>query len=372
VLAVAAVAAVAVLMSVTECVVDGMRQSLHAKYLVEYEIAPGYFTLIVDETRKAALTRGDLWLLEFCDTAYSVLAAAISIGALLLTVFGFYRLKLRKPLMELAAGAARIAENDLDFSLAFRSKDEMGRLCASFEAMRVQLVENNRATWRVMEERRRINAAFAHDLRTPLTVLKGYTDLLCAYDGRLSPEKRADTLARMSQAVDRLSSYVQTMQETQRTEDVKPRTEPVPAKELIKRLRDCAGALGEAAGKTCVLTSSLEGTVIADEGILFRVLENLASNGLRYARERVCVCLRREGDAFCLEVSDDGPGFSKEALVRGTEAFFRSDASKEDGHIGLGLYICSLLCERCGGELRLSNPPEGGGRVEALFGNCGE
>jgi len=371
VLAVAAVAAVAVLMSVTEGVVDELRQSLHGKYMVEYEIAPGYFTLIIDETRKAALTKGDLWLLEFCDTAYSVLAAAIPIGALLLTVFGFYRLKLRKPLMELAAGAARIAENDLDFSFTFQSKDEMGRLCASFEAMRVQLVENNRTTWRAMEESRRINAAFAHDLRTPLTVLKGYIGLLCAYDGQISPEKRTATLNRMSEAVDRLSDYVQTMQEAQRTEAVKPQAKPVPAGELAKKLKDCVCALGEAVGKTCVFTGPLEGTVFVDEGILFRVLENLVSNGLRYAKGKVCVCLRREEDV-CLEVSDDGPGFSQEALARGAEAFFRSDTSKEDGHMGLGLYICSLLCERCGGELRLSNPPDGGGCVEAVFRNCGK
>lgn len=54
----------------------------------------------------------------------------------------------------------------------------MGALCASFEEMRRALWENNRVMWRQMEERKRLNAAFAHDLRTPLTVLRGYAGML--------------------------------------------------------------------------------------------------------------------------------------------------------------------------------------------------
>ncbi len=69
----------------------------------------------------------------------------------------------------------------LDFSCIYRSEDEMGELCDTFEQMRHQLAENQEKIEDLMEGQRRLNAAFAHDLRTPLTVLRGYTDFLSRY-----------------------------------------------------------------------------------------------------------------------------------------------------------------------------------------------
>ncbi|GJM71848.1 hypothetical protein HMSSN036_40640 [Paenibacillus macerans] len=88
-------------------------------------------------------------------------------GGILLAAFLFYRNKLKKPIALINRSARKIAESDLDFSLRYDSKDEMGKLCASLETMRQALEENNRSMWRMMEEHRRLNAAFAHDLRTP-------------------------------------------------------------------------------------------------------------------------------------------------------------------------------------------------------------
>ena len=86
----------------------------------------------------------------------------------------FYRNKLKKPLAELMAASEKISNNDLDFSIEYDSKDELGQLCTSFEIMRTALANNFTEMWRQVEERKQLNAAFAHDLRTPLTVLKGY------------------------------------------------------------------------------------------------------------------------------------------------------------------------------------------------------
>ena len=95
------------------------------------------------------------------------------IAAILLAAVLFYRNKLKRPLTILKEAAEKISAQELDFSVAYAAQDEMGNLCRSFEEMRQALQQNNRLMWQQMEERRRINAAFAHDLRTPLTVLKG-------------------------------------------------------------------------------------------------------------------------------------------------------------------------------------------------------
>ena len=90
----------------------------------------------------------------------------------------FYRRRLRTPLGILEDSAAAIRGNDLDFRIAYDSRDEMGRLCQSFEEMRQELVCNKENMWKLVDRQKELNAAFAHDLRTPLTVLKGYTDFL--------------------------------------------------------------------------------------------------------------------------------------------------------------------------------------------------
>ena len=103
-------------------------------------------------------------------SAFCIIAAALL----------FYRNRLKKPLAQLRAASEKIANNDLDFSIDYDRKDELGQLCASFETMRATLADNFSKMWRQVEERKALNAAFAHDLRTPLTVLKGYNEMLQA------------------------------------------------------------------------------------------------------------------------------------------------------------------------------------------------
>ncbi|MFR1639937.1 MAG: HAMP domain-containing protein [Eggerthellaceae bacterium] len=89
----------------------------------------------------------------------------------------FYRMRLAPGLAVLDDAAAKIASQDLDFTVSYDRGNELGRLARSFEDMRASLASPQRA-WRTAEERKRLNAAFAHDLRTPLTVLKGKVELL--------------------------------------------------------------------------------------------------------------------------------------------------------------------------------------------------
>ena len=97
---------------------------------------------------------------------------------MIVSVFLFYYLKLKQPISCLQNGIMRIQNNDLDFSLPILSNDEMGQLCAAFEEMRSELLKSNRLLWQQAEERKRLNAAFSHDLRNPITVLKGSVKLL--------------------------------------------------------------------------------------------------------------------------------------------------------------------------------------------------
>lgn len=127
----------------------------------------------------------------------------------------FYRNKLKKPIEALSVASDKIAKNDLDFCVFYDSKDEMGQLCSNFEKMRAALEKNNREMWKSMEERKRLNAAFSHDLRTPLTVLRGYSDFIKNYlpQGKITEDKLIATFSTISENIFRLENYVKMMSE---------------------------------------------------------------------------------------------------------------------------------------------------------------
>lgn len=140
-------------------------------------------------------------------------ALCIAAAALL-----FYKNRLKKPLSQLRTASEKISNNDLDFSIAYSRKDELGELISSFEIMRAALADNFSKMWRQVEERKALNAAFAHDLRTPLTVLKGYTEILQTSD-HLPTRKTAAT---MGKHLSRMETYISSMSQLQRMEDAQP------------------------------------------------------------------------------------------------------------------------------------------------------
>lgn len=311
----------------------------------------------------------DYFLLRVLQIAQPATIPVYYGGCILLAAFLFYRNKLKKPIELINRSARKIAESDLDFSLRYDSKDEMGKLCASLETMRQALETSQRSMWRMMEERKRLNAAFAHDLRTPLTVLRGYADFLHQYvpEGKVRQEKLLATLSSISRHTQRLENYVQTMSETNKLEDTEIRMGKIRVSDLTGQIASTAEALrAQSTVEISVMNQISAEYVCADAQVVLRVVENLLANALRFARKKVEIGLRLEGVDLIIEVADDGEGFMPEALREAARPYYREGAV-EPGHVhfGLGLYICKTLCERHGGRLVWSNQVQGGAQVTA-------
>lgn len=177
-------------------------------------------------------------LFDIASISQVLLAIPWTLACLLIPGTLFFRRHLKKPLQLLINGAQQIGENNLDFSVYYEEADEMGQLCNAFEKMRLSLQENNLQMWRQIEERKRLNAAFAHDLRTPLTVLKGQADMLLRFvpQQKMPEEKIVAAAATMKRHIGRLEEYVQTMNHLQRLEDIEVRKEESSTTEFVMRL----------------------------------------------------------------------------------------------------------------------------------------
>ena len=301
-------------------------------------------------------TPDDQWWWSFYS--YCILISPVICSLLALSWGGrkFYKRKLKLPLEILIDSTQRIAHNDLD--------------CSAFESMRVALEENNRQMWRMNEERKRLNAAFAHDLRTPITVLKGYLEFLTAYvpGERVDQKKLTDTLSTLSQQVGRIEGYVEAMSTVQKLEDISLVPKNVRASELFGHLAEEASLLCGRAHKVIRLTLDKSPLLLPlDSALITRVMENLMSNALRYAQTTVFFEAAADRSGITLTLSDDGRGFSPEELKKAADPFFK-DAEASSEHFGLGLNICKVLCEKHNGTLILSNRPQGGARITARFG----
>lgn len=291
-------------------------------------------------------------LLEVLPTIAATIYSALCIIAAALL---FYKNKLKKPLAELRAASEKIADNDLDFSIKYNSKDELGQLCTSFEIMRTTLVNNFSEMWRQVEERKQLNAAFAHELRTPLTVLKGYNEMLQASEHNGTRE----TAATMGKHISRMEAYVSSMSNLRRLEDTTPEYQTVFLQPFLSSLYESAEIVCTLNGKKLSLYNRVSVSHLSiDSSFVSQVCNNLISNATRYAQTTVTLTFASQGTGLLLSVSDDGKGVDKNSLHKVTNPYYTEEANHSE-HFGLGLYICKFLCEHHGGSLKIENASNG-------------
>ena len=313
------------------------------------------------------MTGQDEILTEIISLVQLILPILIYIIALITTVSIFYRLKLKEPLEVLANGASHIIENDLDFQIKAKSQDELGQLCTAFETMRKTLLENNRELWRQAEERKRLNAAFSHNLRNPVTVLKGSAKLAKrgVVEGTAKAEQIAENLSRIESYTGRIERYIETMSSIQRLEEIPIEREALQWDSLISELENVVHFIGLDSNKKVNFRAAIYSKpVLVDKSILFQITENLISNALRFAAHNIDVfCSVNEG-ILELSVTDDGCGFSDALIKNGIQPFQKGNEDAE--HFGMGLYTCNLLCQRHGGSILLKNNTVGANVLATL------
>lgn len=289
---------------------------------------------------------------------------------LIAAILMFYFTKVKRPLSLLTLASDKIAENELSFQVEYPGTDEMARLCAAFEKMRTSLEENNAHMLHMIDQRKQLNDAYTHDLRTPIAVLKGYTDMLAKYipTGKMSETEVLETVSTMSSQVARLEQFVESMNTVQKLEDLAIQKSEVNTAEFMGYLRETAEILCQSNGLTCTFTAVLEeATLCLDAAAVIQVYENLMSNAVRFAKKNITVECSYTAPFIILTVSDDGNGFSEKDLLKASQPYYTGETQKQNHHFGLGLHICRTLCEKHGGMLELANKADGGAEIKAYF-----
>lgn len=335
---------------------------------VKNEVVSTKYTLESYDNAVAFLTPKKKLLYFGCYGAMALLPALFSLSGILLCCRRFFQKKLKPPIDILTDAAAYIAGQNLDFTIAYSSADEMGVLCSSFEQMRAALQENYKRMWEMLEERRSLQASVAHDLRNPIAIIKGHAEYLQINvpKEKLTQDVLLCYAGNIKKAAERLEGYTESVRTINHLEELEVMRREVDFPALYQdmladfvRLTEPQGLM--LTGVNCVKREAL----CLDAQVLYRILENLVGNAVRFAKSRIHMRFSDEGGSLCVTVSDDGCGFPQKVLHCKKHYFAIEGTTKE--HFGMGLAICQILCKKHGGTLMLSNKTEGGAVAKIML-----
>lgn len=362
---------------------DGTVTEATQRYILDSQPEP-LGKLVTDSQEHNGLQEQTSYRIDRIESSYSMLSPkaktayrASQICMILLpflfTVIGitlcawwFYHKILEPPITVLMDATTQIQEQNLNFEIDFDGQDELGQLCTAFEKMRQTLYENNRQLWHMLEERRALQASVAHDLRNPIAIIAGYVEYLQEnnHEGTLTDEKLEKALSNLGITAERMGRYTDTMRDLGAIEETEIRRTEVDLLDFLQHMADSLSILFQ---NTEIYFSCNfhvpKGRAVFDGELLYRVLENLISNALRFARQQIQITFCLEHGTLSAAVTDDGPGFSEKLLRKKTALFYSEDVSGK--HPGLGLAVSRVLCQKHGGTIVLSNTQPHGACVKA-------
>lgn len=296
---------------------------------------------------------------QICGVTMFAAPTVLAFAAILWCGMYFYRRKLKQPLYLLANATKQISEQNLDFAITYSGNDEMGELCRSFDDMRAALYENYKTVWSMLEERRLMQASIAHDLRNPIAIIEGYTEYLekGLKSGEMSREKTTRIAQNLGAAAKRLEQYTESVRLLTQSEETQLNRKPVNAIKLSADITEDLSLLSKQKGIHLQVVNYLpQEEIQVDFALLYRVLENILNNALRYAKQKVQLAFSLEDGILMITITDDGEGFPLDILNGTGGKLLTAD---KDGHMGIGISISRLLCQKHGGKLELSNASEG-------------
>lgn len=271
-------------------------------------------------------------------------------------------------LSQLSQAVERIAEGDLEHELEPLGEDELGRVAESINRMQreiKQLMEAERASEKSKNE---LITNVAHDLRTPLTSIRGYLDILNKSSGQLSAEQRQKYLAIVDKKTRRLQELLESLFDFTKLSygHLSMKLGELDIVRLLGQLLEENYPNFAKQGLSYEFTTTADQLVLrADGNLLARLFENLLSNAIKYGAEgkKVIVRLRTQSRQDCVEVDviNYGHVIPEQELPLIFEKFYRLERSRslQTGGTGLGLAIVKDIAEMHGGSVQVRSDYNG-------------
>jgi signal transduction histidine kinase len=312
--------------------------------------AAGYLYMVRSDVQGAGITA--LQITYQSIGRFFIRAGLVAIGIAIILTY-FLSRRILSPVRALTKAAKRFGKGDFSHRVNYEGKGEMAELAQSFNSMAEDLQKNEQL-------RRNMVADVAHELRTPISNLRGYLEAIS--DGLVQPDEKAITS--LHEEADSLARLVADLQELTLADSGKLKITLQP-EDISKLVQEIVTAIqGKAANKGINVSSELPEVlplVDIDAQRIKQVLNNLLDNAIAHtgAGGSVKVTSHQQEDSIFISVTDTGEGIPPEHLALIFERFYRVDKSRTraTGGTGLGLTIAKRLVEAHGGTIGVTSQP---------------
>lgn len=282
----------------------------------------------------------------------------------------FFGKKMKEKIQPIMKAAEKIKNQDLEYEVSYCGVKEIDDCLLSINEMRLALKDSLERQWQTEQDKNRQMSALAHDIKTPLTVVRGNAELLSETD---LTEEQKNYMEYVISSASQIQNYVQTLIEvTQSIDGYLYNTKKVRTADLLEDIRKQTLGLAEVY-RLKINWKEKWGSKTADVAydLVVRAVMNIIINAAEHTVEggTIHITMEEKDGKLTFTVEDMGSGFTKEALLHGTEQFFMDDASRSGGrHYGIGLFSAKTIAKWHGGSVLLTNSEEtGGAKVEIFF-----
>lgn len=289
--------------------------------------------------------------LNFLETVQDGLIISSGVTLLIALVLGGFLIQsFTRPIRKLADATEMVASGNLGYQVDIGHKDELGKLASSFNSMSADLEKADLA-------RKQMTADIAHDLRTPLTVLQGYTEAMSEGKFEGNPEI-FQTMHQQSQHLSYLIDDLKTLSLLD-SEELNFQIQNINPSLVLQGLQPAFSPLAEDKGIQIDSTIPVDlPRVKLDPDRLNQIMGNLINNAIQVLSVggSIEISARQEGNKLTIRVSDNGPGIAADDLPLIFNRSFRADESRtSNGSSGLGLAITRKLVEAQGGRISVKS-----------------
>jgi len=282
----------------------------------------------------------------------ATLLSALIAAVLALILGGVLAFTLTRSLRELTEATVQIAKGKLGMQVRVRSKDELGQLASSFNQMSLDLAHATQA-------RRQMTADIAHDLRSPLSVIRGYAEALS--DGKLPGTPEVYSI--LYQETKHLSRLIEDLRILSLADagELSLALQPANPQSIVEQVAVRHAVSAQQQGITLRVEASQDLPIVTvDVERMAQVFDNLIMNTFRYTPQggEVVLAAKAAAGTVQLQVRDNGSGITPEDLPHIFDRFYRGDASRQqNGESGLGLAIAKSIVEAHGGTIKAESEP---------------
>mgnify|MGYP004456264165 FL=1 len=297
---------------------------------------------------------------------WTILATILAKIILLSRLYGR---KISRKLIPLQTATEKIENKDLEFEVQYSGIQEIDVALQSLESMKTELKRSLETQWKIEQTRKMQISALAHDIKTPLTVVRGNAEML--NDTDQTGEQREFTHYILKNA-NQMEQYVQMLIELSKAEGgYLLQRENVNTRAFLDELYSRIHALVSIKHlKTEFEEKNLPEIINLDSSLMQRAIMNIVSNAVDYSPDGGLIqfFVSAENHRFRFTVEDSGKGFSAEDLKNATMQFYQGDSSRSSkSHYGMGLFIVDSIVRQHGGSLSIANSAKGGGMVTIEF-----